>query len=61
MKVEMIIFSIGALELGFRKIELKLMLGNVNLHVVVFLGVFLSLLEQLSVSNRRFSDLRLAS
>lgn len=61
MKGEMNIFSIGGLELGFLKIELKLMLGNVYLHVVVFLGVFPSLLEQLSVSNRRFIDLRLAS
>ena len=62
MKGEMIIFSIGGVELGFLKIESKLMLGNVNLHFfVVFLGVFPSLLEQFSLSNRRFSDLRLAS
>ena len=42
MKGEMIIFSIGGLELGFRKIESKLMLGNVNLHffVVCFFGCF---------------------
>ena len=40
MKGEMIIFSIGGLELGFRKIESKLMLGNVNLHVVCMLLFF---------------------
>ena len=41
MKGEMIIFSIGGLELEFRKIESKLMLGYVNLHfVVVFFWCF---------------------